>query len=423
MTRRRRQRQRVTSKSAGKFIGKRIVLGVSGSIAAYKAVSLLRALVGEGARVSVVMTEAATRFVTPLTFEVLSGRAVATDLFAAREEMLHLTLAEEADLVVIAPATAHVLARCALGLADDLLTTLVLAARCPLVLAPAMDGGMWNHPAVQTHARTLRERGVMVVEPEEGPLASGRIGSGRLAAEAAVLGMIERCLSPRLDWTGQRVLVSAGPTQEAIDPVRFLSNRSSGKMGYALAGAARERGAEVVLVSGPTALPEPAGVERVSVCTAEEMRKALASRFGWATLLIMAAAVADFRPTRVAVNKLKKGKAPPLRLDLEPTEDILQELAARRTSQVLVGFAAETEELVANAQEKLRKKALDLVVANDVTVEGAGFGSELNSAMVVGREGVVADLPLMPKREMADRILDAIQGFRRRAGGVFGPPV
>lgn len=408
---------------AGKLLGKRIVLGVSGSIAAYKAVSLLRTLVGEGASVSVVMTEAAIRFVTPLTFEVLSGQAVATDLFAAHQEMLHLTLAEGADLVVIAPATAHTLARCALGLADDLMTTLVLAARCPLILAPAMDGGMWDHPTVQTHARTLRDRGVTVVDPEDGPLASGRIGRGRLAAEPTILEAIERCLCPRLDWAGQRVLVSAGPTQEAIDPVRFLSNRSSGKMGYALASAARERGAQVVLVSGPTALPAPAGVERVSVRTAEEMSKALALRFGWATVLIMAAAVADFRPARVATDKLKKGKAIPAVLEVEPTEDILEGLAARRTSQVLVGFAAETRNLLAHAQEKLRRKGLDLVVANDVSVEGAGFGSELNAAVVVGHTGVMAELPLMPKREMADRILDAILACRRHPGGGPGASV
>lgn len=399
------------SGSAGRLVGKRIVLGVSGSIAAYKAVGLLRSLVGEGADVSVVMTEAATRFVSPLTFEVLSGHPVATDLFAAHQEMLHLTLAEQADLVVIAPATANTLARCAVGLADDLLATLVLAARCPLILAPAMDGGMWDHQTVQAHAQTLRARGVTIVEPEEGLLASGRIGRGRLAAETVLLAAIEGCLRPRLDWAGQRVLVSAGPTQEAIDPVRFISNRSSGKMGYAVASAARERGAEVVLVSGPTALPVPAGVECVSVCTAEEMGKALAARFGWSTVLIMAAAVADFRPKRMAPDKLKK-KAKPATLELEPTEDILQGLAGRRMSQILVGFAAETKDLIPQAQEKLRRKGLDLIVANNVKVEGAGFGSEMNAAAVVGRAGVVAELPLMPKRELADRILDAIQAYR-----------
>jgi len=399
------------SGSAGRLVGRRIVLGVSGSIAAYKAVGLLRSLVGEGADISVVMTEAATRFVSPLTFEVLSGHPVATDLFAAHEEMLHLTLAEQADLVVIAPATANTLARCALGLADDLLATLVLASRCPLILAPAMDGGMWDHQTVQAHAQALRARGVTIVEPEEGPLASGRIGRGRLAAEVVLLAAIDECLRPRLDWAGQRVLVSAGPTQEAIDPVRFISNRSSGKMGYAVASAARERGAEVVLVSGPTALPVPPGVECVAVCTAEEMGKVLAARFGWSTVLIMAAAVADFRPKRTAQDKLKK-KAKPATLELEATEDILQGLAGRRTSQILVGFAAETKDLIPQAQEKLRRKGLDLIVANNVMIEGAGFGSEMNAAAVIGRAGVVADLPLMPKRELADRILDAIQAYR-----------
>lgn len=392
---------------AGKYVGKRIVLGVSGSIAAYKAVGLLRALVTEGADVRVLMTEAATRFVAPLTFEVLSGHPAAVDLFAAREEMLHLTLGEEADLIVIAPATAHTLARCALGLADDLLSTAVLAARCPLIVAPAMDGGMWDNLAVQSNAKTLRARGVTIVEPEEGPLASGRIGKGRLAAEPALLAAIDARLCPRRDWTGKRVLVSAGPTAEPIDPVRVLTNRSSGKMGYALAAAARERGAEVVLVSGPTALTNPVGVEFVPIHTAEDMRKALATRFGWATVVIMAAAVADFRPRRVSTEKVKKHKKLDV-LELEPTVDILEELAGRRTTQILVGFAAETGNVLGHAQEKLARKGLDLIVANDVAGDRTGIGSDLNAAVVLGRSGVVADLPVMPKREMADRILDLI---------------
>ncbi|MBM4125694.1 MAG: bifunctional phosphopantothenoylcysteine decarboxylase/phosphopantothenate--cysteine ligase CoaBC, partial [Nitrospira sp.] len=261
----------MASTSAQKFLGKRLVLGVSGSIAAYKAVGLLRRLVQEGADVSVVMTEAATRFVGPLTFEVLSRHPVATDLFAARQEMLHLSLPERADAVVIAPATANQIAKYALGLADDLLSALVLNTTCPLILAPAMDGHMWDHPALKTHRETLRRRGVTVLEPEEGPLASGRIGKGRLPDEAVILSAIERRLLPRQDWKGQRVLVSAGPTQEAIDPVRFISNRSSGKMGYAVAQAARERGAAVTLVSGPTELDIPPGVDYIPVCTAEEM--------------------------------------------------------------------------------------------------------------------------------------------------------
>jgi len=354
------------------------------------------------------MTESATRFLTPLTFEVLSGHPVATDLFAAHQEMLHLSLAEQADLVVIVPATAHTLARCALGMADDLLSTLVLAANCPMILAPAMDGGMWDHPTVQEHVRSLRARGVTVIEPEEGPLASGRIGKGRLAAESAIVAAIEARLSPQRDWAGQRVLVSAGPTQEPIDPVRVLTNRSSGKMGYALAAAARQRGAEVVLVSGPTALTAPPGVECVGVQTAEEMRKALVTRFGWATVVIMAAAVADFRPKRVSAEKVKKQKTKLDALDLEPTVDILAELAGRRTTQVLVGFAAETRDLIPQAKEKLARKGVDLIVANDVSGERTGIGSDLNAAVIVGPAGVVADLPVMSKRKMADRILDVI---------------
>ncbi len=398
----------MSSVAVRKFVGKRITMGISGSIAAYKAVGLLRALVAEGAEVSVVMTQSATRFVTPLTFEVLSGRAVSTDLFASHQEMLHLTLAEQADLVVIVPATAHTLARCAIGLADDLLGTVILAARCPVMIAPAMDGGMWDHPAVQSHVRTLHDRGVIIIEPEEGPLASGHIGKGRLASEAAILSAIEERLCPRRDWLGRRVLISAGPTEEPVDPVRVLTNRSSGKMGYALATAARERGAEVVLVSGPTSLPSPPGVEFISVRTAEEMRKALTSRFGWAAVVIMAAAVADFRPRKVAASKMKKQKARVEILELEPTVDILEELAQRRTSQFLVGFAAETHDLIPHAREKLVRKNVDLIVANDVAGQRIGIGSDLNAAVILARNGVVADLPVMQKREMADRILDVI---------------
>jgi phosphopantothenoylcysteine decarboxylase/phosphopantothenate--cysteine ligase len=402
--------------SDGKFLGKRIVLGVTGSIAAYKAVSLLRGLVAEQASVSVVMTESASRFVTPLTFEVLSGQPVSTDLFSAHQEMVHLTLAERADLIVVAPATAQTLARCALGMADDLLGTVFLAARCPLILAPAMDGGMWDHPTVQAHVEALRSRGVTIVEPEEGPLASGRVGRGRLAGEAALLGAIDAALRPRRDWEGQRVLVSAGPTSEPIDPVRVLTNRSSGKMGYAIAAAARERGAAVVLVSGPTSLAGPAGVEVVPVQTAEQMHKALAGRLAWSTVVIMAAAVADFRPKRFFSDKLKRQRGKAEALELEPTTDIVADLAGRKTKQILVGFAAETRDLVARAQDKLRRKNLDVVVANDVSHSEIGIGSDVNAAVVIGPAGVLAELPVMPKRVLADRILDAIAGqfFPRR---------
>ena len=276
--------------------GVRLVLAVTGSIAAYKAVSLLRLLRREAATVNVVLTAGACRFVTPLTFEVLSGSHVATDLFEAHQEMLHLSLPEQAQAIVIAPATANCLAKAALGLADDLLSTMLLTTQCPVIIAPAMDGDMWQHPTVVEHVAVLRARGAIIVEPEEGPLASGRSGQGRLADEQRILAAIHTALYPRQDWTGRRVLISAGPTQEAIDPVRFISNRSSGKMGYALAEAARARGAEVVLVSGPTALAAPTGVERCSVTTAEEMRKVIMSRFAWSDTVIMAAAVADFRP-------------------------------------------------------------------------------------------------------------------------------
>jgi phosphopantothenoylcysteine decarboxylase/phosphopantothenate--cysteine ligase len=396
-----------------RFTGKRLVLGVTGSIAAYKAVGLLRALLKEGASVDVVMTDAAKRFVAPLTFEVLSGRPVASDLFEAHHEMLHLALPDSADVIVIAPATANSLAKAALGLADDLLSTMLLTTRCPIVVAPAMDGDMWTHPTVADHVATLKRRGVIVVEPEEGPLASGKLGQGRLAEEAAILAAIDTLLAPQRDFAGLRVLVSAGPTQEPIDPVRFISNRSSGKMGYALAAAARERGGQVVLVSGPTQLDPPAGVIVVPVSTAEKMEKALLTHFGWAQIVIMAAAVADFRPRHPSAQKLKNRQQGCTSLDVEQTEDILASFAKRRSTQILVGFAAETERLETHAREKLRSKDIDLIVANDVTVEGAGFGSDRNAALVLSRSGDNVSLPLMPKRELADRILDCIQTYRQ----------
>lgn len=396
--------------------GKRVILGITGSIAAYKAVGLLRALMREGATVSVVMTDAATRFVTPLTFEVLSGHAIATDLFSEHQEMVHLTWPSQADVMVIAPATANSLAKLALGLADDLLSTMALTRRIPLVVAPAMDGDMWAHPTVIQHVRTLRERGTHIVEPEEGALASGRIGHGRLATEQHILRAIQQVLFAKQDWHGRRVLVSAGPTEEAIDPVRFLSNRSSGKMGYAIATAARDRGSNVVLVSGPTSLPKPAGVELVSVTTAEEMEKALLTRLSWADTVIMAAAVADFRPKRSHAQKIKKSHHASTTLQIEPTVDILHQLALKRSHQTLVGFAAETTDLLAHAREKLHAKHVDLIVANDVSLPGGGFGSDLNAALLVGRGGLVREVPLMPKRALADVILDTIAALPQGKG-------
>jgi len=391
------------------LIGKQIVLGVTGSIAAYKAVELLRTLLREGAAVHVVMTQSATKFVTPLTFEVLSGNPVSTDVFGAHQEMKHLSLPEQADAIVIAPATANCLARAALGLGDDMLSTMLLTAQCPLIVAPAMDGGMWTHPTVREHVGTLRARGTIVVNPEIGPLASGRTGQGRLAEEATILEAIQAALAPRRDWQGHRILVSAGPTQEPIDPVRFISNRSSGKMGYAIAEAAQTRGAQVVLVTGPTALPVPRGVEVVSVVTAEEMLKALSTRLAWSTTVIMAAAVADFRPAHPASQKIKKQGGTGQTLDLERTTDILASLSAQRTTQFMVGFAAETGNLIDHAKGKLTAKGLDLIVANDVTIDGAGFGSEQNTATLIDRQGALTELPLMPKRALADAILNRAQ--------------
>lgn len=394
--------------------GARLVLGVTGSIAAYKAVSLLRAFLREGATVDVAMTRSATKFIAPLTFEVLSGRPVATGLFKAHQEMKHLSLPEQADAIVVAPATANVLAKAAIGMADDLLSTMLLAARCPLICAPAMDGGMWTHPTVIGHVDTLKARGVVIVDPEEGPLASGRLGQGRLADEARIVAAVHSALRPQRDLEGQRVLLSAGPTHEPIDPVRYISNRSSGKMGYAIAEAACKRGAQVVLVSGPTSLPAPAGVEMVRVETAEEMAKQMAVRLGWSTIVIMAAAVADFRPKQAAERKLKKTGSPAAALALEATTDILATLSARRSTQVLVGFAAETHELVTHAQAKLASKGLDVIVANDVTRAGAGFGSDQNAAVLIERDGRMTDLPLKSKRELADDILNAARRWLNR---------
>ena len=391
---------------AARLAGKTIVLGVTGSIAAYKAASLARRLMTEGATVRVVMTHTAQRFVGAVTFQELTGQPVETDLFPPSGGMPHLALADGADLIAIAPASAHCVAKLAHGLADDLLTTLVLAAECPVVVVPAMDGSMWTHPAVRANVRTLRQRGVTVLEPEVGPLASGRVGKGRFPDEDAILAAISGALCAK-DYRGRRTLITAGPTQEPLDPVRFLSNRSSGKMGWALAEAARDRGADVVLVAGPTSLAPVPNVAYVPVVTSEEMRKEVVTRFPGTDVLIMAAAVADFRPARPARGKVPKGRDVRM-LALEPTKDILKELPPRRAGQVVVGFAAETGDLVARARGKLLDKALDLIVANDLTEPGAGFGTDTNRATLLDRAGRCEVLPLMSKHELAHRILDAV---------------
>jgi phosphopantothenoylcysteine decarboxylase / phosphopantothenate---cysteine ligase len=392
----------------GKFDNKRIVLGVTGSIAAYKAVSLLRTLVGEGAEVSVVMTSAAKQFVTPLTFEVLSKRPVYADLFSESEAMPHLRLTELADLVLIAPATANTLAKSALGLADDLLSTMILAARCPMVLAPAMDGEMWDHPSVMDHTQTLRLRGVTVMDPEDGPLASGFVGKGRFPSEEAILETVDVCLSRVQDWTGQRVLVSAGPTREPIDAVRFITNGSTGKMGYALAQAAAQRGAQVVLVSGPTNLLPPAHCETISVVTAEDMQQVLEDKFSWATVLIMTAAVGDFRSRKVATQKLKKDEWDGKALDLERTPDILAGLSKLKTHQILVGFAAETDNHIENGKKKLQQKSLDLVAVNHVSGPDSAFGNDTNELTILTKAGEILHFDRMAKPLIAHQFLDTI---------------
>ncbi|MBI3805861.1 MAG: bifunctional phosphopantothenoylcysteine decarboxylase/phosphopantothenate--cysteine ligase CoaBC [Nitrospirae bacterium] len=387
--------------------GKKILLGITGSIAAYKSLQIVRDLRSAGADVQVVLTPAAHRFVPSLTLQIFSGRPVFTDLFDLHDEVIHLTLAEKADLILIAPATAHFIAKMATGLADDLLGNLLLAASAPVFIAPAMDLGMWEHPAVQKNVALLQERGVQLIEPEHGPLASGKEGKGRLAAEKSIVERVVSFLTRRTDLTGEVVLVTAGPTQEAIDPVRFISNRSSGKMGYALARVAREWGARVILVSGPTHLLAPPGVERHSVRTAEEMKKEVDLHFPEATLVLMAAAVGDYRLETVSQRKVKKTGGP-TSIRLNETEDILASLGARKGKKFLVGFSAETEGLVENAEKKLFKKGLDLIVANDITQEGAGFEVDTNIVKMIDSKGRITSLPKMPKEVLARYILEEV---------------
>ncbi len=397
--------------------GKRVLLGVSGSIAAYKAVEALRELVRRGAEVRVAMTEAAQRFVTPLTFATLSRQPVLSDLFTLDydREIGHVATPGRAHLLLVAPATAHTIAKFAHGLADDFLTNIYLAAACPVLVAPAMDADMYRHPATQENLEALRRRGVRIVGPASGELASGIVGPGRLSEPAEIVRAAEALLLARLDLAGQAVLVTAGPTQEPVDPVRFLSNRSSGRMGFAVAEAARDRGARVILVAGPTEVAPPAGVEVLRVGTAEEMREAVLARAGEAAVVIKAAAVADYRPSRARGRKLKKQDAP-LRLDLEPTPDILGELGQRKRGQVLVGFAAETDDVISNARDKLAKKNLDLIVANDVGAADAGFGVDTNRVTIIDHAGEAEALPLLSKRDVADRILDRVVALLAQRG-------
>lgn len=399
----------------------RVTVGVSGGIAAYKAAELVRSLQRQALEVHVVMTEAACRFVQPLTFAALTGYRVITSLWevpvagenatGVESGIDHIAEAQWADALVVAPATANLLAKFALGIADDFLTTLHLATTAPVLVAPAMNVNMWNHPATQANLETLRQRGVRVIEPGTGELACGMIGAGRMAEPDAIADAVLSAIGRRHDLTGEVVLVTAGGTREAFDPVRFLGNRSSGKMGYALADAARSRGAKVILVSGPTVLHPPAHCEVVKVISAEEMRNAVLARMDEATLVVKAAAVADYRPVAVSAQKLKRSG--PLTLELAPTEDILAEVVRRRRpGQIIVGFAAETENRMENGRAKLFSKGADAIVVNEVTGNGVGIESDTNAATFLTRDTAI-ELPEMPKRQLADRILDEILALRR----------
>jgi phosphopantothenoylcysteine decarboxylase / phosphopantothenate---cysteine ligase len=382
-----------------------VVLGVTGGIACYKAVELVRLLVKTGFKVQVIMTRSAMEFVTPLTFQTLSGNPVATETFnlTQESEIGHINLADSADLFVIAPATANVIGKIANGIADDLLTTVLMATQAPVLIAPAMNIHMYDNPILQENLRKLRRVGYQIMEPAEGFLACGYEGKGRLPDPEKIAEEIDRLLKKK-DLVGEKLLITAGPNREPLDPVRYISNRSSGKMGYALARAALRRGAEVALVSGPTALEAPTGARVISVLTAAEMREAVLKEYAQCTAVIMAAAVSDYRPI-AADKKIKRGAAP-IELRLEPNADILKELGQSKDGKWLVGFAAETDDLTHNAQKKLHEKNLDMVVANNVAEEGSGFDSDTNVATLVDRSGAVRSLPLMSKDDLADCILD-----------------
>ena len=396
----------------------KIVLGVTGCIGAYKSAELVRGLKKCGYEVQVILTRNAREFVTPLTLETLSELPVITDLFGpVREEGIrHISLTEECALFLIAPCSADVVAKLALGIADDFLSTFALANRAPMMLAPAMNTNMLAHPAVVANLETLRSRGVEMVEPGEGWLACGWMGKGRLAEPEEIVKRVDARLSTARDLEGLRVLVSAGPTAEPLDPVRVLTNRSSGKMGFRVAERARERGANVVLVSGPSSEADPHGVETVRVQTAAQMKDAILGRLEGVDVVVMAAAVADYRPEIEAPQKIKKDDMP-LTLKLVRTDDILMAIAGRRKAeQTIVGFAAETEALEANAREKLARKKLDLIVANDVSRPNSGFEVDTNEAALFRADGGVRKLPMMSKRALADEILDEIRDYRGQRG-------
>jgi phosphopantothenoylcysteine decarboxylase / phosphopantothenate---cysteine ligase len=404
--------------------GKKIVLGVTGSIAAYKAAILASTLHQAGAQVDVIMTEAATKLVTPLTFQSLTGRPVHVDMFRLLDQtdITHVSLGVGADLLVVAPASANTLAKMAMGMADNLLTTTVLAARCPVVVAPAMDADMYAHPATQENVAKLRQRGVVVVDPEFGHLASGLVGQGRLADVEEILGRIRWVLGREGDLAGVNLLVTAGGTQEPIDPVRVITNRSSGKMGYAIAEAALARGANVTLVSAPTAMTPPTAAKLVPVTTAAEMCEEVLSKMRHVDVLVMAAAVADFRVDQAATQKMKRGEKN-MPLSLVPNPDILMETLKEKNGShrlLRVGFAVESEKLLEGAKDKLTRKRLDLIVANRVDAAGGVFGSDQNEVVMLDRTGRQIDVPVASKLRIAHRILDQVALLLRERGRVQG---
>jgi phosphopantothenoylcysteine decarboxylase/phosphopantothenate--cysteine ligase len=399
--------------SSSPLAGRRVLLGVTGGIAAYKACILTRLLTQAGATVQVVMTPSATRFVGTDTFAALSGRPAYTELWQEPGSVLHVRLAREADLSVIAPATANVIAKLSAGIADDLITSSLLEATCPLVVAPAMHSGMWEHPATQSNVRALQERGTVVVGPARGSLAAGDEGVGRMAEPEDIMVALEEVASRGRDLAGRRIVVTAGPTWEPIDPVRFVGNRSTGRMGFAVAREAFARGADVTLVVGPGTVEPPDGPRVVRVATAEEMRMAVLEAAEDADAVIMAAAVADFRPKDAAPGKLKKEEGPPL-LELVPTPDILAELGGVKGDRVLVGFAAETADVEAAGRAKLVAKGLDLLVANEVGREGTGFGSESNHAAILSRTGDDETLREWTKAELAAAVCDRLSKMLSR---------
>jgi phosphopantothenoylcysteine decarboxylase/phosphopantothenate--cysteine ligase len=388
------------------FKGRNVVLGVTGSIAAYKAVDIASKLTQRGLAVDVIMTTAAQKFVMPLSFRSITHRPVVTDMFdlASEYSVEHVALAERADVIVVAPATANAIAKMAAGIADEMLYSTVLATRAPVIVAPAMDVGMWQNPVTQENVNKLRSRGFIMVGPGYGRLASGLVGMGRLIENEEILGTIYQVLGRKGDLAEKQVVVSAGGTQEPIDLVRFIGNRSSGKMGYAIAEAARDRGAIVTLVTGSASIPPPVGVDVMSVQTAAQMREAVLKASAAADVLIMAAAVADYRPAAVAEGKIKR-EADNLTLELVKTADILAEV---KGDLIKVGFAAESDDIVARATEKLKKKQLDLIVVNDITARDSGFDSDTNRVTFISRKGETEQLPLLPKSEVAHKILDKV---------------